>query len=200
MRMEKKILKQLEEYLNNQILKSATANNFIFELGHKALLIKVDIIDIEIFLIVDDNQIFVKNSFDGITHATLSGSPTSLLSFLRSKGQKSDRVSIEGDARVLDDIYTLLNLIKPDFAFYLSEVFGDLFSYHSIELINNTIDFRRKTHNKLILNIRDFLQEENKSLPTMIEANKFFDEVDLLRDDAERVILEFKDHFMKEQY
>ena len=126
--MEEKILRSLEEYLNSQILRSATANNFISELGHKVLLIKIDIIDIEIFVIINDKRIFIKNVFDELAHVTLSGSPISLLSFLRSKGQKLDRVSIDGDASVLDDIYTLLNLIKPDFEFYLSEIFGDFFN------------------------------------------------------------------------
>ena len=198
--MEEKILKSLEEYLNSQILRSTTANNFISELGRKVLLIKVDIIDIEIFVIINDKHIFIKNVFDELAHVTLSGTPISLLSFLRSKGQKLDRVSIDGDASVLDDIYTLLNLIKPDFEFYLSEIFGDLFTYHSIGLINNAIDFRRTIHNKLILNIKDFLQEENKSLPTIIEANKFYDEVDLLRDDVERIILEFRNISMEKKY
>ena len=198
--MEEKILRSLEEYLNSQILRSATANNFISELGHKVLLIKVDIIDIEIFVIINDKHIFIKNVFDELAHVTLSGTPISLLSFLRSKGQKLDRVSIDGDASVLDDIYTLLNLIKPDFEFYLSEIFGDFFTYHSIDFINNTINFRRKIHKKLLLNIKEFLQEENKSLPTIAEANKFYDAVDLLRDDAERIILEFRNISMENKY
>ncbi|OUU80294.1 MAG: hypothetical protein CBC38_02560 [Gammaproteobacteria bacterium TMED78] len=190
--MNKEILNALEEYLNNQIVESFSAREIISNIGNKAILIEIMAINFRIFIIFKNSKIYLLEAYDEEVEVSVSGYPLSLLNFLYSNGKDLNRITIEGDAAILEDAYRLFNLLIPDIEYYLSEIFGDLAINDSKNLFKKLFQYKKNIHDKLIINMKEYFQEESRTLPSKNEVNSFFNEVDVIRDDVERLILSFE--------
>ena len=175
--MNKEILNALEEYLNNQIVESFSAREIISNIGNKAILIEIMAINFRIFIIFKNSKIYLLEAYDEEVEVSVSGYPLSLLNFLYSNGKDLNRITIEGDAAILEDAYRLFNLLIPDIEYYLSEIFGDLAINDSKNLFKKLFQYKKNIHDKLIINMKEYFQEESRTLPSKNEVNSFFNEV-----------------------
>ena len=124
-----------------------------------------------------------------IAHATLTGTPFSLMQLASPKPEaalRSGAVHIEGDAEVAQTFSELLKHARPDFEEELSRVIGDVAAHQLGNVARSAVSFGKRAADTFAQNVAEYLTEEGRDLPTRIEADEFIAGVDKLRDDVER--------------
>jgi len=96
-------------------------------------------------------------------------------------------LDITGDAYTAQTFRKLLGYAKPDFEEELSYVIGDTAAHSTSKLAKNVIGWARDARATLGSNIREFLQEESRDVPSRYEVERFAAQVYSLRDDVARL-------------
>ena len=121
----------------------------------------------------------LSGSVSGLLKMIYSDNPTEVLS--------NGEVSIQGESRIAQMFSDILSQVDIDWEELLSKVTGDFAAYR----IGNTIKAGRNWlldgFRALQTDSTDYLQEESGILPTEVEIERFIQEVDVLRDDVERL-------------
>jgi ubiquinone biosynthesis protein UbiJ len=135
-------------------------------------------------------QLHLQHSREPVTaDASLSGSPMGLMN-LASKQATSiagSSVRIEGDAEVAQGFSELLKQAKPDFEEELSRVVGDVAAHQLGNTARSLLGFGKRVGDTLLQNIGEYLSEEGRDVPSKTEAEEFNRDVDVLRDDVDRL-------------
>ena len=99
----------------------------------------------------------------------------------------SQRVRIEGDSALAQRFGAILADVDIDWEEHLSRIVGDVAAHEVGSAARAARDFGQRTGRTAEQNLREYLQEESRLLPTRYEAKEFLDAVDALRDDVERL-------------
>jgi ubiquinone biosynthesis protein UbiJ len=96
-------------------------------------------------------------------------------------------LDITGDAYTAHRFKQMLNYAKPDIEEELSQVIGDVAAHHAGEFARGFRDWARDARTTIGSNIREYLQEESRDVPSRYEVERFASNVDSLRDDVARL-------------
>jgi ubiquinone biosynthesis accessory factor UbiJ len=114
-----------------------------------------------------------------------------LLQFLKLQclptGTALEALSVTGDFALLGSLNPLFTPSNIDWEELLSKLFGDFIAHHLCQFLRERKKQQAHLAKTCQLNIQEYLQEEICLLPTLPEANHFYQEVDTLRDDVERL-------------
>ena len=99
----------------------------------------------------------------------------------------SGTININGDVAVAQKFQKLFAMIKPDIEEELSHFVGDIMANNIVKVSKKTGDWLLNTTDILQENIKEYLQEEIKLMPSKYEFNIFSKEVSKIRDDIERL-------------
>ena len=128
----------------------------------------------------------IKENYD----VQISGSLISFAKALRdnsSDGLRDGNISINGDVAVAQKFQKLFAMIKPDIEEELSNFVGDMMANNIVKVSKKTGNWLNNTTDILQENIKEYLQEEIKLMPSKYEFNVFSKEVSKIRDDIERL-------------
>jgi ubiquinone biosynthesis protein UbiJ len=115
-----------------------------------------------------------------------------LLGLARLAGPSADAairdgaVDLSGDAEIASAFQKLLAYGKPDLEEELSGVFGDVAAQGLGDMARNVGRWAENTHAIVRQNVKEYLQEESRTLPSRYEVDRFRDETEALRDDVDR--------------
>ena len=128
---------------------------------------------------------------EGEPDCWLRGAPIDLLrTGDRAKGADqlfSQRVRIEGDSGLAQRFGAALGDIDIDWEEHLSRVVGDLVAHEAGTAARAARAFGQRTGRTAEQNLKEYLQEEARVLPTRYEVKELLDAIDVLRDDVERL-------------
>lgn len=96
-------------------------------------------------------------------------------------------VEIEGDTALAQDFSAALSGLRVDWEEQLARMVGDPFAHQIGEQIRERQHQRERNLETLIADLREYLQEERRLVPTRYEVAAFLERVDVLRDDTERL-------------
>jgi ubiquinone biosynthesis protein UbiJ len=134
-------------------------------------------------------QIF--GAYDAEPDCVLRGSPLGLarLGVLEQKEDSlfSGQVEVEGDAGLAQELGDFIGGIDIDWEEQLSRLAGDPIAHDLGNRIRAAERWGRSSFDALADDLKEYLQEEARILPTRYEAERFLDAVDTLRDDTERL-------------
>ena len=120
----------------------------------------------------------------------ISGSLISFAKLLRNNSSDARRdgtISMNGDVAVAQKFQKLFAMISPDIEEELSHFVGDIMANNIVTVSKKTGDWLNNTTDILQENIKEYLQEEIKLMPSKYEFNIFSKEVSKIRDDIERL-------------
>ena len=145
-----------------------------------------------LFFTVDETgALQVYGRHEGEPDCWLRGTPLDLLrAGDRARGADqlfSQRVRIEGDSGLAQRFGAILADLDIDWEEQLARVTGDVVAHEAGSAARAAQDFAQRTGRVAEQNLREYLQEEARLLPTRYEAKEFLDAVDALRDDVERL-------------
>lgn len=143
---------------------------------------------------VDSGQLRVGPAFAGDSQLRVSATPGSLLAMAaaRLRGDADaalppGQVEISGDADLARRIERLASRFEPDFDEAFARAFGDVIGFQLARGFRGALAGVRKSTSRLLRTSVEYLVEESRDLVARPELEQFFDEVDALRERADRL-------------
>lgn len=99
----------------------------------------------------------------------------------------SGRITISGDAELARRLQQLVQRFDPDVEDAFARVFGDVAGVQLARAFKRGLDWARRSTSGTLQDAADYLTEEDRSVVGKAELAAFHDDVDVLRDDVDRI-------------
>lgn len=182
------VLSLIEKILNRYLQFDPESKKNLQALAGKVIVFES--YEFKIYWLFMQDKIVLTNQYDGLVDAMLSGS---VFDFARL-GIKQDTATVfasdikmTGDAEVIQAFQNLFAQLNIDWEDQLSKITGDVIAYQIGRALRFLSTWAKQSSTTLQANLTEYLQEEALLLPTNIELQTFFAEIDKLRNDVERL-------------
>jgi ubiquinone biosynthesis accessory factor UbiJ len=182
-------LAAIEAALNRGIGQSLRAQEAASRLNGTSLQLDVEGL-LRVRACVHAGALALVRADDATADAVVSGSPLALAALFAGRletGIANDRVAIRGDAEIAARYRELLTRARPDWEEELSRLIGDLPARRLSLAAQSALAWLHKAGTTAAQNMAEYLQEESRDLVSGPELEEFVDEVDALREAADRV-------------
>lgn len=181
----------LETALNKYLSLDPEISSQFASLHGKVIGIDLSGTAIKLFFIPDQNgQLQVLSHYEGQPDCLITAAPLSLLRSSMADSTDSTfsgDVNIEGNSTLAQEFTSILKRIDIDWEEQLSRLTGDIIAHQIGNSFRNTSDWLSRNLDSSGLNLTEYLQEEARLLPGALELENFYQDVDRLRDDVERL-------------
>jgi len=189
-----KTLQPFINMVNRQIAEKTPALDLSKELEGKVISMKIRDTEHHLDFIMIENKLQAVNDSDD-HDVQITGSLLTFTSLIKNSPEEAVRdglLNFQGDIGIGQKFQELMRYAKPDFEEELSRVFGDMAAQNIGKVNSKVSHWIKDSKNILEQNISEYLQEEQKILPSQYEFNKFQVAVNKLRDDVDRIEIKFK--------
>jgi len=184
-------LAALETALNRYIALDPEGAARLARLQGRLICIELKGFASRIYLIPGTDGLQLFGSYEGEPDCLLRGSPLALarmgLAERKEDGLFAGEVEVEGDTRLAQDLGAFMAGLDVDWEEQLSRLVGDPIAHQVGEGLRSAGRWGRRSADTLTQDLKEYLQEEARLLPTDYEVQSFLDQVDTLRDDVERL-------------
>lgn len=130
--------------------------------------------------------------YEGKPDTIIHSSPLGLirLSFLPASKARSlfnDKIRLSGDVELGQAVKNLFDELDIDWEGHLAHFTGDVVAHQVGSLFRQGLAFKKQLQESLHLNMSDYLHEELRAFPSREEINDFFNDIDQLALDVERL-------------
>lgn len=184
------LLQPLAKLANRQIRQKTPARELAAELEGRVIGIRVRNTAFSMYFHVNDGELSLTGGYAGDPDAVISGSLLTLTQMAVRSGEAAIRggaLELTGDAALAESFQRLLWHAKPDVEEELSGLIGDVAAHGLGDLARSISHWSREASATLQQNLREYLQEEQRSVPSRYEADRFRDDVEAMRDDVARL-------------
>ncbi|MDJ0918305.1 MAG: SCP2 sterol-binding domain-containing protein [Woeseiaceae bacterium] len=184
------MMRPLARLLNRNIRDSIEARALCDKLDGQVVAIGVRDTALTVYFVMEKGEIDLRTEVERDPDAAVTGSLIGLTSMAAGGGEdmiRSGSIELSGDALTAQAFQKLLERAKPDIEEELSGVIGDTAAYRAGELARGLGRWSKAARETMGQNIREYLQEESRELPSRSEVEAFGGDVNTLRDDVERL-------------
>lgn len=139
----------------------------------------------------DNNAVSINTDECKDAEAIIRGTPLQLATLALSQDNRhrffADDVTIEGNAALGQQVMQLFDELEIDWQEYFSMLVGDVSAHHIGNFFQHMKTWLTQTENSMAQNISDFLHEELKCVPPAEALQDFFQDIDELRMDTDRI-------------
>ena len=189
------LLRPIADILNRNIAEITPAREIAAELNGTTVAIRVRDTALGAYFVFDDDVVALSAAYTGDPDVVITGSLITLARMMKGSGEaaiRSGDVDLTGDAATAQRFQKLLDLAQPDIEEELSRVIGDIAAHRIAEVARGVGQWARDARSTMGGNIREYLQEESRDVPTRYEVDRFTKQVGTLRDDVERIAARLK--------
>ncbi|MCP5428088.1 MAG: SCP2 sterol-binding domain-containing protein [Chromatiaceae bacterium] len=181
----------LEAALNRYLGLDTNARQQMQKLHGRVIAFEILGLSRTIYLIPGPETVQVLEIFEGEPDCCISGTPLALAR-LNDRNASSDQffsgaVEISGDTELAHQFGKILAAMDIDWEEQLSHFTGDLLAHKTGNLLRTVRNWGTSSSTSLKLDLKEYLQEELRLLPGRLEVETFLGNVDVLRDDVERL-------------
>ena len=183
-------LQPFTRVLNRNIQSTTPARELCSELAGAVVAIGVSKTTLTAWFIIHDDHLDVTTETQDDADITINGSLITLARMATDGDMQSLRsgsLQMSGDPVLAEKIQQLLDLAKPDLEEELSGIVGDAAAHQIGEFARGVSKWGAEARTTMGDNIREYLQEESRDLPSRYEMERFTSAVDVLRDDVDRL-------------
>lgn len=181
------LLRPVARLLNRNISESTPAREACARLEGRQIAVRVRDTGLAARFVVRDGQVTLQPDSDEDPDVVITGS---LLTLATMRGEDSIRdgeLDLMGDAATAQAFQRMLGHAKPDVEEELSRLVGDTAAHELGEFARAIGRWARESTEILRENIREYLQEESREVPSRYEVDRFAREVGTLCDDVDRL-------------
>jgi len=175
--------------LNRNITEITPARELCKRLDRKSVVVRVRNTALSLSFGFDGQAVRLAGNLPTEPDVVITGSLVTLAKVARGGGQAELRdgsLEVTGSAAVADAFRELLGYAKPDVEEELSAVLGDSAAFRLGEIARGVRKWAREARATLESNVREYLQEESRELPSRYEVERFRRDLNVLRDDVAR--------------
>lgn len=184
-------LAAIEASVNQYIALDPEGAQRLSGLHGRVILIEVTGFATRLYLIPGTKGIQVYGDYAGEPDCVLRGTPLALARMGTSRQKEnqlfSGEVQIEGDTHLAQAFGDLMGGLEVDWEEQLSRLVGDGAARQVGDRVRSVERWGRRTGDAFNADVKDYLQEEARLLPSRYEVQAFLDDVDQVRDDVERL-------------
>jgi ubiquinone biosynthesis protein UbiJ len=181
----------LEQAINRLVSLDPEATRRLRRLEGRVICIELAGFGSRVYMIPGPSGLQVFGAYDAEPDCVMRGSPLGLarLGVLDRKEDPlfSGQVEVEGDAGLAQEFGDFIGGIDIDWEEQLARLTGDPVAHGLGNRARAAGRWGRRSVDTLADDLKEYLQEEARILPTRYETGRFLDDVDTLRDDAERL-------------
>jgi ubiquinone biosynthesis protein UbiJ len=185
------ITERLQAAIDREIAASPRARELLTQLEGRSLAIEARYTPRQVTLRATAGRLQIdRNAQDGASDARLAGTPFALAMLARENPSEVIRrgdVTLTGDGQVAERFQELVSLLKPDLEDSLSRIVGDVPAHAAGGLLRRVLGFGRDSADTLARNAGEYLVHERRTLVPRAEAQDFLEQVDELRERADRL-------------
>jgi ubiquinone biosynthesis accessory factor UbiJ len=185
------LLRPVVSILNKNIAEITRARDLCQQLNGTTVAIRVKDTALAGYFTVNEDSISLSQDADGEPDVCISGSLITLARMAGSGGDDAIRdgsLELTGDAETAEAFQNLLMAAKPDLEEGVASIVGDAAAHSLGELGRGIGRWARDARSTMGDNIREYLQEESRDLPSRYEVERFTTAVGTLRDDVDRLV------------
>jgi len=183
-------LRPIASLLNRNIAESTPARELCQKLSAKVVAIRVRNTALAAYFVVNDETLDLVTSSADEPDVVITGSIITLARMAGQSGEAAIRdgsLDLTGDAETAKEFQQLLAFAKPDVEEELSGIIGDVTAHRLGEIARGVGRWGRDARSTMGANIREYLQEESRDVPSRYELDAFSSNISTLRDDVDRV-------------
>ena len=184
------VLRPLARVLNRNIRETTPARELCEKLDGAAIAVRVRNTGLTAWFLVRDDVLEVVTDYDGEPDVVITGSLLTLGRMGGAAGLEALRdgsLELTGDAHTAERFQRLLALARPDLEEELSGIVGDAAAHRMGEVARGLGKWASDARATMGANVREYLQEESRDVPSRYEAERFASDVATLRDDVDRL-------------
>jgi ubiquinone biosynthesis protein UbiJ len=185
-----RVLRPLVRLVNESIRETTPARELCAELDGTLAAVRVRDTALAMYLEVGGGEIRLASDAAAEPDILITGSLTALAKLAASGDEDAIRdgtVDLVGDAGKAARLQRLLRQAKPDPEEQLSRVVGDAAAHQVGRAARGFRRWAREAHETMLGNVREYLQEESRDVPSRYEVERFGKDVSALRDDVDRL-------------
>jgi ubiquinone biosynthesis accessory factor UbiJ len=126
-----------------------------------------------------------------VADTTIRGTPLRLVGVMLAKDHRqrffAEDVVIEGNAEVGQQVIALFDALQIDWEEPLSRLIGDVPTYHVSRFSQRVKAWIERSEHRFTQDVSDYLHEEKQWLPAREALHDFFEDIDNLRMDVDRI-------------
>ena len=140
---------------------------------------------------VNGDRLAIGPAFEGTSALRVAATPAALLGLALSRGREGavtpGTIDIAGDADLARRLERIASRFAPDFDEAFARIFGDVAGFQIARGLRRAFAGVRDTTKSFARDAAEFLTEEGRDLVAKAELETFLDDVDALRERADRL-------------
>lgn len=183
-------LRPIAKVLNRNIKATTPARELCQKLSGTVVAIRVRDTALTTWFIVQDDHLELTTETEREPDVLISGSILTLAQMAGDSGGsaiQAGSLEFAGDPGLADEFRQLLAFAKPDIEEELAGIVGDVAAHRLGEIARGLNKWGRDARATMGANIREYLQEESRDVPSRYEVERFTANVSALRDDVDRL-------------
>lgn len=181
------LMQTIARVLNRNIHESTPARELCAQLDGKVIAIRVRDTALAGYFEIADGAVELHTEHDGDADVAITGSIVTLALMAGEDSIRDGSLDLAGDAATAQRFQQLLEHAKPDIEEELSTFIGDAAAHTLGEFARAFGRWARDARSTMRDNIREYLQEESREVPSRYEVDRFSRDVGKLRDDVDRL-------------
>lgn len=194
--IKKYSLKALQKAINHALAMDESMPDKIAALHGKVLEIIITPLGVNFFIQFEQQQLQLLADYENHPDTIIHSSPVGLirLSFLPASKARSlfnDKIRLSGDVELGQQVKKLFDELDIDWEGHLAHFTGDVVAHQLGSFFRQGLAFKKQLSESIRHNITDYLQEELRAFPPREEIDDFFNDIDQLVLDVERLQAHF---------
>lgn len=145
----------------------------------------------DLYFLPTAEQVRISTSYEALPDVSIQGSALAFMRLAQAedsgKAMLENGIKLEGDLGLGTEFSNILREIEVDWEELLSQVVGDTIAHQAGQMARNTQGWLDQSAQAMRLNTQEYLQEEARLLPAAAELNYYYDQIDQLRMDTDRL-------------
>ena len=193
--MKQLFISSLESAINHYLALDPESKDRLKKLNGKLITIELLPFHFRFHCHFNEAVISMITEENGEADATIRGTPLQLASLAFSQDNRqrffAEDVVIEGNAAFGQQVMNLFDELEIDWQEYLSMLVGDVSAHHAGKWLHQVKHWFSQTEKSMAQNMSEFLHEELKCLPPEEALHDFYNDIDVLRMDTDRIEARF---------
>jgi ubiquinone biosynthesis accessory factor UbiJ len=184
------ITERMQGLVDAQVEGSPRARELIAQLEGRRMRIAARHTPWQMTLHANQGRLELSRETSSVADVTLAGTPLALMALMREEPAAVIRrgdVTLTGDGEAGARFQELAQLLRPDLEAGLARIVGDIPAFGVGSLVRKALEWGRATASTQASNVGEYLAHERRVLVPRAEAQQFIDEVDALREQADRL-------------
>lgn len=199
--MKQFIYQSLEKALNHYLALDPESSARLLALDNKIILVELFLSETNSYFIklnIKHGKLQLTENLQRDPDVRIKGTPLSLVHMSLAKENRkqffAEDVLIEGDLELGQQIIDLFDAMEVDWEELTSGFIGDVPAHQLGRFTRGVKQFINRVSESLLQNVNEYVHEEKPLFPPREALNDFFQDIDILRMDADR--LEAKLHLL----